>query len=98
MFEWFRRKTCTRCGAEIVVMQTGERTCLILDAEPHPAGDVALVPQRVGYLARVLTVDELHAHSGKRFVAHASTCNASDQPRAASSSPEAVRSHLHREA
>ena len=73
MFERPQRKKCP-CGQALLLVRSGQCRHLILDGEPHPAGDVRMVQRPDGWLAKRLAGDELARYRGKRFIDHHLTC------------------------
>lgn len=47
---------------------------MALNIDPDPTGNIAMVQG----LARVLTNDALHNHTGSRWMPHAATCERAD--------------------
>lgn len=73
MFEQPRRRMCL-CGQPLLLVRSGRCRHMVLDGEPHPTGDVRMIPRPVGWLAKRLVGNELARYKGKRYIDHHLTC------------------------
>jgi hypothetical protein len=77
MFELPKRTRCG-CDVEIVFVKTVANRVMPIDAEPHPAGSVRLTWQGRRATAHVMSTEELHTYTGRRYIAHMATCRVTE--------------------